>query len=51
VLWGWGHVGINGENMFIFKYIGLHMGTGFSGLSTFFHELVRVDPRNVPLFG
>ena len=37
--------------MFIFKYIGLHLEIGFGGLSTFVHELVRVDPRNVLLFG
>jgi len=26
-------LGINGENMFIFKYSGLHMETGFGGLN------------------
>lgn len=44
MLWGGGHVGINEVNMFIFKYTGLHMETGFGGLSTFVLELV--DPRN-----
>jgi len=42
-----GHVGINGEILFVFKYSGLHMETGFCGLSTFVH----VDPRNVLFFG
>ena len=51
MLWGGGNVGINGENMFIFKYSGLHMETGFGGLSAFVRELVCVDPRSVLLFG
>jgi hypothetical protein len=29
-----GRVGINGENLFIFKYSGRHMEAGFGGLST-----------------
>jgi hypothetical protein len=46
-----GRVGINGENLFVFKYSGLNMETGFGGLSPSVHELVRVDPRNVLRFG